>query len=116
MHEHGIAKDMWKVIADEAEKNGIKKITKVTIVLGEASGIEQSFLTHSFADHIFAENEIASGAELEYEIMPLAAKCNVCLKDIKPSDMDNLVCPHCKSNDIKIVSGREAYVKSIETE
>lgn len=116
MHEHGIARDMWKIVKAEAEKNGLKKITKITIVLGEASGIEQDFLDHSFVDHIFLEEEIAKDARVEYEIIPLAAKCNICLKDIKPSDMNALVCPLCKSNDIAIVSGHETYVKSIEGE
>lgn len=114
MHEHGIARDLWKVVLDEARKNNINKITKITVVLGEASGIEKDFLNHSFVDHIFAENEIAEGAAVEYEISPLSAVCNVCSKDIKPSDMEDFVCPHCGLSDIKIISGREVYVKSIE--
>ena len=114
MHEHGIARDLWKVVLAEAEKNKITKITKLTIVLGEASGIERDFLNHSFVDHIFAEEEIAKEARVEYEIVPLSAQCNVCSKDIMPSEMKNLHCPHCGSQDLNIKSGHEVYVKSIE--
>mgnify|MGYP000453220007 CR=1 FL=1 len=114
MHEHGIARDLWKAVLEEAKKNNISKITKLTIVLGDASGIERDFLEHSFVDHIFKEYEIAEGAVIEYEIAPLSAVCKGCSKDIKPSDMENPVCPQCGSTDIEIVSGRDVYVKSIE--
>lgn len=116
MHEHGIARDLWQVVLSEAEKNNLKKITKITIVLGIASGIEQEFLNHSFVDHIFPENPIAKDAVVEYEILPLAAQCNMCMEEIMPSQMEHLTCPHCESNDIKIVSGHEVYVKNIECE
>lgn len=116
MHEHGIARDLWKVVLAESEKNNIKKIIKITVVLGEASGIEQDFLNHSFVDHIFKEFDIAKDAKVEYEIMPLLAKCNVCSQEIRPSDMKNLVCPYCNSQSITIISGHETYVKNIEGE
>lgn len=116
MHEHGIARDLWKVILSEAEKNNLAKITKITVVLGTASGIEKDFLNHSFVDHIFVENAVAKDAVIEYEIVPLAAQCNLCLEEIRPSQMEYLTCPHCGANDIKIVSGHEVYVKNIEGE
>ncbi|MCL1972239.1 MAG: hydrogenase maturation nickel metallochaperone HypA [Endomicrobia bacterium] len=114
MHEHGIARDLWKVVLSEAQKNNLKKITKVTVVLGAASGIEQDMLNHSFVDHIFPESEIAKDAVIEYEVMPLTAQCNVCKAEIKPSQMENIKCPYCGSCDIKIISGCEVYVKNIE--
>ena len=116
MHEHAIARDLWKVVLSEAQKNNLKKITKVTVVLGMASGIEQDMLDHSFADHIFPESEIAKNAVMEYEILPLSAQCNVCKAEIKPSQMENLKCPYCGSSDMKIVSGHEVYIKNIEGE
>ncbi|MDR1696120.1 MAG: hydrogenase maturation nickel metallochaperone HypA [Endomicrobium sp.] len=116
MHEHGIARQLWETVLAEAGKNNISKITKLTVALGEASGIEKDFLNHSFVDHIFAENKIAENAVIEYEIVPLAAKCNACLSDIKPSDMSALVCPNCKSGSISVISGRDTYIKSIEGE
>lgn len=116
MHEHGIARDLWKVVLEEAEKNNISKITKLNVVLGDASGIEKDLLDHSFIDHIFKEYDIAKGAVVEYEIVPLTAMCKNCSKDIKTSDMKKLVCPQCGSSDIDIVSGRDVYIKSIEGE
>ena len=116
MHEHGIARDLWKVVLNEVEKNKIKKINKITIVLGEASGIEKDFLNHSFVDHIFKEYPIAENAVVEYEIAALEARCNVCGENIKSSQMTTMTCPYCGSNDIKIISGRDVYIKDIEAE
>jgi len=116
MHEHGIARDLWKTALLSAKENNLSKITKIIISLGAAAGAEKDFLDHSFKDHIFKENEIAKDAVVEYEITPLCAVCNVCKTEIKPSDMATLSCPVCKSNDIKISSGRDIYVKSIEGE
>lgn len=116
MHEHGMARDLWKVVLDEAKKNNLTKITKVTIVLGVAAGVEHEILTHSFVDHIFPESEIAKDAVLEYEIEQLEAKCNVCDGKVIPSNVKSFVCPSCKANDITVISGRDVYIKSIEAQ
>jgi len=116
MHEHGIARDLWQTVLQNAKDNGIKKITKLTIVLGEASGIEKDFLNHSFVDHIFKEEEIAKDAVIEFEFETLSAKCNACGAKIAAKDMEKLVCPHCGSTNISVTGGRDTYVKSIEGE
>jgi len=116
MHEHGIARDLWKLILSKAEENGLNKITKISIVLGEASGIEKDFLNHSFVDHIFPESEIAKAAKIDYVIEKLSAKCNVCGHEIKPSEMQKLVCPVCGSTNITVTGGRDVYISSIEGE
>ena len=116
MHEHGIARDLWKTVLENTANSGINKITKITVVLGEASGIEKDFLDHSFKDHIFLENEIAKGAQIEYETVPLSAVCNVCGKTISVEDMNSLICPFCKANNISVNSGRDVYIKSVEGE
>jgi hydrogenase nickel incorporation protein HypA/HybF len=115
MHELGIAQDFWAVIKQQAKHNDLKKVTKIVIVLGEASGIDRDFLVHSFKDHIlpgtFAEN-----AKLEIIPTPLAAKCNSCSKELTTGMITALNCPACGSSDLEIISGKETYVQSIEGE
>lgn len=115
MHELGIAQDFWKTITDNASKNGLKRITKITIALGETSGIEEEFLRHSLVDHILP-GTIAAGAELEVTSIPLSARCRSCGIPITANDMLALCCPSCGGTDIEITSGREAHVQSIEGE
>jgi len=115
MHELGIAQDFWAVIKEQAKNNKLKKITKIIIVLGEASGIEKDFLVHSFKDHILP-GTLAEGANPEIISKSLDAKCNTCGKEITQDIMTALNCPGCQGTDIEIVSGKETYVQSIEGE
>ena len=48
MHELGIAKSLFEIALQTAKKNKLTKITRISIKLGEASGIEEGFLKHSF--------------------------------------------------------------------
>ncbi|MCX5778030.1 MAG: hydrogenase maturation nickel metallochaperone HypA [Elusimicrobia bacterium] len=115
MHELAIAQDFWKTILDNARTNHIKKITKISLMLGEASGIEKDFLEHSLRDHIMP-GSIAADAQLEITLLPLAASCKSCATVITKDMMSTLACPQCGSRDIDIQSGRETYVASIEGE
>jgi len=115
MHELGIAKDFWDVIKQTAKDNNLKKISKIVIVLGQASGIEADFLRHSLVDHILP-GTIAANSELIIENTGLMAKCRKCSKEITVEKVKGLSCPFCKSQDIEIISGKETYVKNIEGE
>lgn len=113
MHELAIAQDFWKTILDHAHQNNLTTITKITIMLGEASGIERGFLEHSLKDHIMP-GTIAADAELEIVNQPLAAVCGACGAAITTDALTQLACPQCGSRDIEISAGRETYVASIE--
>ena len=113
MHELGIAQDFWAVINRHASEHGLKKVTKIVIVLGEASGIEEDFLVHSLRDHTL-KGTIAEKAGLEIVKKSLCAKCRGCGREIGKNDITSFNCPYCSSTDIEIVSGKETYVQSIE--
>ncbi|MFC1501321.1 hydrogenase maturation nickel metallochaperone HypA [Elusimicrobiota bacterium] len=115
MHELGIAKDLWDIIRRNAESNNLKKITKIIIVIGEASGIEEDFLTHSLKDHTLP-GTMAEGSALVFEKLPLAAKCKKCNQMITKENISVMACPKCGEKDIEIISGKETYVKNIEGE
>ncbi|MGA2090448.1 MAG: hydrogenase maturation nickel metallochaperone HypA [Endomicrobiales bacterium] len=115
MHELALAQDLWKTILDNARTNNIGKISKISLILGEASGIEKDFLTHSLKDHVMP-GTIAAEAILEITVKPLAATCKSCGAVITKEMMAVLACPRCGSQDIEIESGRETYVASIEGE
>lgn len=115
MHELGIAQDFWAVIEQHAKSNNLKRVTKITIVLGEASGIEADFLRHSMVDHVLP-GTIAEGAELEIVTRKLSALCTGCGAGIGTEAMKGLCCPSCGSPALDVKSGKETYVESIEGE
>jgi Zn finger protein HypA/HybF involved in hydrogenase expression len=79
MHELGIAQDFWKLIKQNAEANNLAQVTKIVIVLGEASGIEADFLRHSLRDHTLP-GTIAEGAELVFVPKKLIARSKTAAK------------------------------------
>lgn len=114
MHELGIAKDLLDIALAKAKENNLKKITKISIKLGVAAGIEEDFLRHSFVDHLLP-GTIAGSCLLEISKEGVAAKCRKCSVPFTPEAMV-LACPSCRSKDIEIISGKDVYVASIEGE
>ncbi|OGS47002.1 MAG: hypothetical protein A2539_09155 [Elusimicrobia bacterium RIFOXYD2_FULL_34_15] len=114
MHELGIAKSLFEIALQTAKKNKLTKITRISIKLGEASGIEEGFLKHSFVDHLFP-NTIASGCKLEIVVEKVAAICKKCSANFSPKEMV-FCCPSCNEQSIEIISGKDVYVNFIEGE
>lgn len=115
MHELGIAQDFMKVILQQAKEHNLTAVTRITMVLGEASGIERDFLNHSLKDHTLP-GTIAANAEIEYVIVKLNARCTACGKPVTTAMIKDLACPFCGSPSLEITAGKEAYVQSIEGE
>jgi hydrogenase nickel incorporation protein HypA/HybF len=113
MHELGIARDLWAVICEYAKTNKLTNITKITLAIGEASGIESDFLRHSFESHIIP-GTIAAGAQIEIVMEKLSARCNECNTELTKEAMNSVHCPGCGGMSIAITAGKETYVKSIE--
>jgi hydrogenase nickel incorporation protein HypA/HybF len=114
MHELGIAKDLLDIVLIKAKENHLKKITKISVKIGEASGIEEDFLRHSLVDHLLS-GTIASGCHIEISKEDVKAKCKKCSDEFLPKEMI-FDCPSCQSKEIEILSGKDVYVASIEGE
>lgn len=112
MHELGIAKDLFAKVREKAKENKLKRIARIKIRLGEASGIKKEFLRHSFIDHILP-GSIAEGAALEIAKEEIKARCETCGKSISVQEA-GFSCPHCGGSGLKIISGKDVYVESIE--
>lgn len=114
MHELGIAKDLFAKVLEKAKENELRRVTRIKIRLGEASGIEEGFLRHSFIDHILP-GSIAQGATLEIKKEGVKARCSDCGKRISAQEA-GLSCPQCGGSDIEIISGKDVYIENIEGE
>lgn len=97
---------------DYAEKNHASKITKITLKLGEMSGVEIEALNVSF--DVLTKGTIAEGAELEVNRIPLIGKCNKCGRTFH-IEQYNFFCPECDGILI-LQSGREFQVESLDME
>ena len=61
---------------------------------------------------MLSEGTIAEGARIEAEFPPVRVRCRDCRKEgeITPH---HLACPHCGSLRLKLLSGKEFYIKSM---
>ncbi|MEW6041842.1 MAG: hydrogenase maturation nickel metallochaperone HypA [Elusimicrobiota bacterium] len=115
MHELGLAQDLLQIILEKAEKNLLKKITKIVISVGKASGIDIEYLHHSIVEHVLP-GTIAKNAEIEFIVEQLKLKCSSCNGEISSEEAKNILlnCPRCGSIKLTVLSGADVYVKNIE--
>ena len=111
MHEMSIAQNIVDIAVSAAQRGGAEKITAVNVVAGEMRAIVPTQLTFCFG--IAAEGTIASGAQLNLEIVPVRGECRECGEDFDIHDFE-YICPKCESSDVEIIGGTELRIKDIE--
>lgn len=113
MHELSIAQGIVDIVTQTAEQNGAKKVTKVSLLVGQMTGVETESL--SFCFEAVTKDTIAEGAQLEIKKIPLVAYCKECKKEFT-IEKYRFFCPLCDSAQIELLSGRELKVEHLEVE
>jgi len=95
-----------------AEKNGGKKVTKITLKVGLMSGVVPSYV-QSFFD-VIAKDTIAKGAEIIIELDPAVFICRKCGETTVYEALGpEYVCSHCGSQAIRLSSGYGFQIVSV---
>jgi len=115
MHELSMAQDLLRIVEAKAKENDLKVVTKIVVIVGEASGIEEDFLRHSLMDHLLP-GTIAEKAKLEITKEPLRARCQTCGIEIDCQGLSYLNCSECGNSNLEITQGKDVYLKTIEGE
>jgi len=113
MHELAITQSMLDLVLEQAEKAGAREVGKINLVIGEMTGVVGRCVQFYF--DFLSKGTPAEGASLSFKVIPTTAKCRNCHKDFELKEFD-WTCPHCQSNNIEIVGGKELFVESIEVE
>ncbi len=113
MHELAITQSMLDLALEQAKKNNAICIQKVSVIIGEMSGVVDECVRFYF--EILSEGTIAEGAELAIRSIPATARCRQCETRFEVHGMD-WICPMCGKAQIEIVGGKELYLESIEVE
>lgn len=113
MHELAITEGIIKIATKEAEKHNFKKINSIKIVVGELSGVFPQLIQDYF--DIASKGTVAEGAELIVKRVEAKIKCQDCGEESKVEN-HRLRCKNCSSLNVKITSGREFYVDSLEVD
>ena len=113
MHEYHIVERIVNEILKKAKASGAKKITSVTLVLGELSGLGEESIRVYF-ENLSKEN-ILEGAALVIKSEKSKLKCEAC-GDIFERSKSDFHCPKCRSLGVLSNPGKEFYIDNIETE
>jgi len=113
MHELALSQSILDLVAEYARNNGVDRVTRVTIEVGAAAGVEPEALRFCF--ECVAADTVAQGAELAIETIALSVRCRDCACQFTPERMF-AVCPRCGSGAPDVLSGRELRVKSFDGE
>ena len=113
MHELSVATGIIEIVEKTMQQNGLLKVHKIDIVIGELTCIDESALR--FALDPATKGTAVEGSEIFIHKQKAVAECQICEKEFEPIGFV-ADCPKCKGFETKIVKGRELYVKSIEAE
>jgi hydrogenase nickel incorporation protein HypA/HybF len=134
MHEMALAEAVVAAALDAAEKNGITKITKIEVRVGELQQIELDAFRFAIQEMIPASEPRIAGAVLVVDTDPARCLCRACgrtfgLADVPPpggheeSEAIHFIpelahaflrCPACASPDFEVTGGRGVTVGAIE--
>jgi len=94
-----------------AQACGLSRITKLKIVVGEASGHNPDHIAAHFREA--SKGTKAEGAKLEFTIEKLAGNCASCgaVFDAKKSAF---ACGQCGSRELNITAGKDVRLAGVE--
>ena len=112
MHETVVAISVLDTVLAEAEKINAKPLS-AKISCGQLNPINDEAL--NFAFELASKDTPAQGMKLNIIHLPLKAACTDCNKE---SDFDiySPLCPHCKSENIRINPDAPLMLEEIEVE
>jgi hydrogenase nickel incorporation protein HypA/HybF len=111
MHELAVTESILSIATDHAQKANATSVTGIYLVLGRLSSIVDDSV--QFYWDALAEGTICQGAQLYFERIPARLACLDCATTYEIKD-DLIPCPQCGGNRVKVISGDEFRVDSIE--
>jgi hydrogenase nickel incorporation protein HypA/HybF len=114
MHELGVVFKIKQQVEDVAKQNNVKKVTSLTIELGEVSTVVPDLFIECF-DWAKKKSEYLQDCKLNLVIIKAISYCEDCKQTYSTTEFAR-TCPHCKSPHTYLVSGNELKIKQIEVE
>ncbi len=129
MHEWALAEAILASAKEIAEKENLKKVTEVTIKVGELQQVDPGILRFALSQ---MKSEIFKNAKFHILKAKSTLKCRVCgtawqfnLKKLDKNTAEAIhfvpevahsyiKCPKCGSPDFEIVSGRGVWLEHIK--
>lgn len=111
MHELSVTESVLEIACKHAEKAQAKKVTDIYLVIGNLSSIVDDSI--QFYWNVISKDTLCENATLHFERIPAELVCLECETHYTLED-DLIPCPNCQSARIRVVSGDEFNLDSIE--
>ncbi len=111
MHEMSLAESIVQIAEETARQNGAKRVSMVTLEVGQLAGVELEALRFCF--DAASRSSLVEGARLEILQPPGQAWCMPCGEQVVVAALADS-CPRCGSYQLQVNGGNELKVREIE--
>lgn len=113
MHELSVTVELLHTVLTEAYRRRVQSVTKVTVVVGDLTGIDPRYLRYYFS--VLSRETVAENAELVIESQATYFYCQHCGR-VFPGVRDFFGCPDCGKQGLLLKEGMDLYLESMEVE
>jgi hydrogenase nickel incorporation protein HypA/HybF len=113
MHELAVTESILRIAEKHAIQEEAKKVTDLYLVIGNLSSIVDDSVV--FYWEMLAQGTICEGSTIHFKRLPAKMLCLAC-ENIFELSGELIPCPNCSSFQLKIQSGEEFWLESIEIE
>jgi len=113
MHELSVTESVLEIACKHAEKAKAKKVTDIHLVIGRLSSIVDDSV--QFYWNVISKDTICEDANLHFKREPAVLVCLDCQTEYTLED-ELTGCPNCGGARIRVLSGDEFNLESIEIE
>lgn len=113
MHELSVTQNILNVALENAAQARAERILHVNLILGQFSDEREESIQFYWDE--LAAGTAAQGAVLHFKRVPAEMKCQNCGNSFTP-DEDTAECPACLSPHIRLISGEDVRLESIDVE
>ncbi len=113
MHELAVTESILNIALKYAEQAQASRVSDLYLVIGRLSSIVDDSV--QFYWDMISEGTLCAGSKLHFQRVPAQMICLACGKEYT-LDGELEPCPGCSSAKVKVASGDQFYLDSIEIE
>ena len=113
MHELAVTENILSIAVRHATQVNAVRVTSLHLVIGQLSSIVDDSV--QFYWDMISAGTVCEGAQLHFERRPAMLQCLDCAQTYT-LNRELTDCPHCHSARVKVVSGEEFFLDSMEVE
>ncbi len=111
MHELAVTESILNTAEKYARQSGAIRVTDLYLIIGRLSSIVDDSV--QFYWEMISQGTLCEGSRLHFQRVPASLKCLNCGNEYT-LDSELSTCPACDSAKVRVTSGDQFYLDSIE--